>query len=353
MFFMEIAKAKCDLLKIPNSNIKFHSLSRENSFNEQYTYFINKMKHLLNKIFYGSFKNFYFGRCCVIIFTCLLGFVETGHSQCSNSVKTFSKSWCQAAPYPTDTATVSFAIYEVGLGGFKKNQGGKKIEITLPAGFEFYQGSATANVANSIAGDITAASFTYLSASVLEITLSTVNAENAIDTIFFDNFEIFATTSGSSGDVLNLGGGNFKIDGSVTCPDISLGSLIAGPELVVDSVRVNQTNTSVINQLCGNQEILEIKVSFSGICPRAMTQFDFNTAGDAGFTQNPGTNLSNAKVYFTGQTQGFATTNLFGSANNPSGAFTINGSQSLTSGAGDYYFYLTYSIPTSSTGGEK
>ncbi|MBL4655070.1 MAG: hypothetical protein JKY33_04535, partial [Bacteroidia bacterium] len=311
--------------------------------------------HLINIIIYsfnGSFKNNHFYRYCVLLFTCLLGFVETGHSQCTNSVKSFSKYWCQSAPYPTDTATVSFAIYEVGNEGFKKGQSGKTIELTLPVGFEFYQGSATASVANSIGGDITAATFTYLSATVLEITPTIADPSNQTDTIFFDNFQIFATASGSVGDLLRTGGA-FKIDGASSCPDVSLGSLIAGPSTAYDSSRVSQTNTTAINQLCGNQEILEIKVSVSGICPRAITQFYMNTSGDAGFTQNPTTNLSNAKIYFTDTTQGFATTNLFGSTSGPNGSFSITGSQLLTLGAGDYYFYLTYSIPNTSTASEQ
>ncbi|MBI4945359.1 MAG: hypothetical protein HY840_03040, partial [Bacteroidetes bacterium] len=91
--------------------------------------------------------------------------------------------------------------------------------------------------------------------------------------------------------------------------------------------------TSAVSQVTGNinsncaliNSILEIQVVVTGSCtPLSITQFNFNTTGST----NPPTDISKAKVYYTAQTQGFTTSQQFGTAvNYPSGAFTIDGIQ--------------------------
>jgi len=263
----------------------------------------------------------------------------------------FNQSWCQSAPYPTSYATVSFGIVEDVDDAFRRNQSNKTIVIDLPAGFEFNTGSITATVANSIAGDIFACTFVYNSVTQIAVTLSTINSYSNVDSILFDNFEIRATTPGISGIVLRTGG-DFRIDGDADCPGDgnpnpvqSLGYLFAGIPMVYDSSRVTQYTTTPIRRICGNNNvILELKVSVSFSCPTAITQFNFNTNGDVGYSQNPASNITNADIFYTGNVQGYVESNLFGSFASPNGAFTINGSQLLTS-SGDHYFYLSYGVP--------
>lgn len=274
------------------------------------------------------------------------------------SINSFNQSWCQTAPYPTSYATVSFGILEDVDDAFRKNEVDKTIIVDLPAGFEFNMASVTATVANSVGGDISACTFVFNSVTQIAVTLTTINSYNNIDSILFDNFEIRAMSPGISGSVLRTGG-DFRIDGSVDCPgdgnpkpDQSLGYLFADLPMIYDSSRVSQYTVLPIRKSCGdNSVILEIKVSVTNSCPTPVTEFNFNTTGDVGYSQNPLTNITQANLFYTGNTQGFVPTNLFGSFTSPNGAFTISGSQLLTS-SGDHYFYLSYDVPATATIGE-
>ena len=100
--------------------------------------------------------------------------------------------------------------------------------------------------------------------------------------------------------------------------------------------------------------ILQIAVTVTGNdCPASsITKFIFNTSGDIGST-NPSTDITSASIYYTQQTPGFSNQYFFGSVNTPNGAFTINGTQLLNLGAGTYYFYLCYNVPSTATIGNQ
>jgi subtilisin-like proprotein convertase family protein len=93
-----------------------------------------------------------------------------------------------------------------------------------------------------------------------------------------------------------------------------------------------------------NQVILRIEVVMSGTDnPLSATSFSFSTTG----TTNTA-DIANAKLYYTGTSSTFNTNNQFGSTvNNPSGNFTITGSQQLSNGTN--YFWLTYDIAQNAT----
>lgn len=95
-----------------------------------------------------------------------------------------------------------------------------------------------------------------------------------------------------------------------------------------------------------NQVILRIEVVTSGSNnPLSATSFSLSTTG----TTNTN-DISNAKLFYTGTSNTFSTSNQFGSTvNNPSGTFTINGSQQLQNGTN--YFWLTYDIASNATVG--
>lgn len=95
-----------------------------------------------------------------------------------------------------------------------------------------------------------------------------------------------------------------------------------------------------------NQVILRIEVVMSGSNnPLSATSFSLSTTG----TSNT-SDISNAKLYYTGTSNTFSSTTQFGSTvNNPSGTFTITGSQQLQNGTN--YFWLTYDIASNATVG--
>ncbi len=96
---------------------------------------------------------------------------------------------------------------------------------------------------------------------------------------------------------------------------------------------------SVSRNSSGNQ-VLQLQVVTAGtISPFSVTSLSLSTAG----CTNPGTDISNAKVYFTGNSSAFSTVTQFGSTfNNPNGNYTILGSVTLAEGTN--YFWITYDI---------
>ncbi|MBL4577261.1 MAG: hypothetical protein JKX74_02240, partial [Flavobacteriales bacterium] len=259
--------------------------------------------------------------------------------------------FCTAGVYPTPFVNVgTFSIYETDNKGFKKSQT-ETIIITAPTNFEFNP-AAPHSVTFIPAKDITAISLDAVTPTTITITVSTDGNEGEIDAILFNNFEMRATGVGT-GNVLRVdgAGGDFKIDGSDDNPtnSESLGFVYSDVPMIYDSSEVYTVTTSIIKKTCPlNHGIIEIEVSMQGNCPDSVTRFDFHTAA----TTNPAGDLLTAKVYYTGTTRGFATSNQFGSTFAlPNGAFTITGSQQLVDGADDYYFYLVYDINPAATAG--
>jgi hypothetical protein len=103
----------------------------------------------------------------------------------------------------------------------------------------------------------------------------------------------------------------------------------------------NKITTVAQNQV--NQEIIGIQVVTDGdISPLSATSFTINTTGST----NPLTDISNAKLFYTGSNNAFATTTQFGATSvSPDGTFVISGAQPLNSGTN--YFWLTYDVPSS------
>ncbi len=98
-----------------------------------------------------------------------------------------------------------------------------------------------------------------------------------------------------------------------------------------------------------NQQVLTLKVvSQYPTLPLSVNSFILGTTGST----NALTDIDSAKIYYTGTTNTFATTTLYGTAiAGPNGTFTINGSQVLTGTTGGSvdtnYFFLVYNIKSS------
>ena len=101
----------------------------------------------------------------------------------------------------------------------------------------------------------------------------------------------------------------------------------------------NNTASAAPNQV--NQEIIGVQILTDGsLTPLSATSFTFNTSGST----NPATDITNAKLFFTGGSSIFAATNQFGlTSTSPNGSFTIAGTQTLNGGTN--YFWLAYDIP--------
>ncbi len=93
-----------------------------------------------------------------------------------------------------------------------------------------------------------------------------------------------------------------------------------------------------------NEEILKITVVTSGeLNPIALTQLNLSTLGT---TNN--SNLTQAKVFYTGNNGVFSAVNQFGSTvSSPNGSFIVTGSQNLLKDTN--YFWLTYNISSGAT----
>ncbi|MBE0644553.1 MAG: T9SS type A sorting domain-containing protein [Bacteroidetes bacterium] len=110
-----------------------------------------------------------------------------------------------------------------------------------------------------------------------------------------------------------------------------------------------QNNTDPLPAGFNNQEIIGIEVDVTGsLSPLSATSFTCNTTGST----VPG-DISAAKIWYTERTSTFdvSTATLVGSVSNPSGTFTITGSQALI-GPGTNYFWLTYDVSAAASTGD-
>ena len=272
-------------------------------------------------------------------------------SSCSYTITQFPDlNFCGSVYTTAADQTVSFTLNESSAGNeFDASQTNRTIILTLPAGFAFDL-AAGPTVTRTAGRDITAIGMTW-TASTITVTLTTDATPTLVDNIDFHNFNIYPTGPGS-GDLLRTGG-TFTVEGSTGNPisSQSFGHMLAGPPTAYSSSAVNQYTTASINKNCTNSTnaILEIQVNVSNPCsPVTITQFNFNTTGST----NPATDITEAEIYYTGQTQGLSYDNWVGLTSAPNGAFTITTSQALELGAGTYYFYLVYDVPASATTGD-
>jgi hypothetical protein len=261
------------------------------------------------------------------------------------SIARFDNEWCSST-FPTSYATGSFSISETdinGTNGFTKNQNNKTLQIDLPAGFEFKTSGTTASISAS-GTEVSVISFSFSSVTRLIVTISTSSNNTEYNTIYFDNFEIRAMNGSASGDMLRTGG-TFKIDNSTSNPTSfqSFGFFSSQKQFIYISNSVDQTNLTDVKQYSINNDIIRIKITGSGNCGGAVTQFTFSTDGNNGTGTDSVRNISSAKVYYTGNSSVFTAPSYFGSYFSPSGNFVIPGSINLLNG--DNYFWLCYDVP--------
>ncbi len=112
------------------------------------------------------------------------------------------------------------------------------------------------------------------------------------------------------------------------------------PMSYTSSTTIYLNNGAAVSRNTTGNQILQVQVVTSGTTtPLNLTSVTLSTAG----CTNPATDITNAKVYYTGISNTFSSATQFGAtANNPNGTYTVTGSVSLSEGIN--YFWITYDI---------
>jgi hypothetical protein len=132
---------------------------------------------------------------------------------------------------------------------------------------------------------------------------------------------------------------------STTMPCMGADEFVVAPMAYASST-VAQPNTGYAYSGLPDQDIIRIGVTVTGsLTPISATSFSLNTTGSTSAS-----NISAAKLYYTGRIDEFSTGTLVGSYINPNGSFIITGSQALE-GPGTNYFWLAYDVATSAPSG--
>ncbi|MDB5280202.1 MAG: hypothetical protein JWR61_5157 [Ferruginibacter sp.] len=250
--------------------------------------------------------------------------------------------------YPSGYSSISFALSETSLSGtqgFKAGQTNATFILGFSnAAFQFNPGIGTVTATGT---DVTIVSYSITSTSIT-VTINTGSFNTELNTINFNNIEVKATSAATG--YIKRTGGTFRIDNKATNPyNSSFADLTAGTPMAYSSASATQGVTSSVFSGTADNQVIGIQVVITGTCANlTATAFNLNTTGSTA----PATDISNASLYYTGTTNLFSTATLFGSTSNPSGSYTITGSQSLSLGAGTYYFWLTYTIATTAVSGD-
>ncbi len=120
---------------------------------------------------------------------------------------------------------------------------------------------------------------------------------------------------------------------------------VSSAPMAYSSCTTTQNNTDNVSANSTNNEVIGVEVVTTGsTSPLDATSFTFNTTG----TNDVVNDIANATLWYTGTSGTFATTTQVGSVvSNPNGTFTINGTQTLSSGTN--HFWLSYDVQASAT----
>ncbi|MGA9115818.1 MAG: BNR-repeat neuraminidase N-terminal domain-containing protein, partial [Bacteroidota bacterium] len=136
-----------------------------------------------------------------------------------------------------------------------------------------------------------------------------------------------------------------SVNGGATAPDFGADEFdgVPAPLMAYVSNTATQGNTTVVFKNSTNNQVIGIEVVTTGSTnPLLATEFYLNTNG----TSAPLTDITNAKLFYTGTSPTFSAINPFGATvAAPSGQFNFTGTgQALSEGTN--YFWLTYDIPS-------
>lgn len=226
--------------------------------------------------------------------------------------------------------------------------------IDLPTGFQFNTTGGTYSVTGTSANDITAVSISAITTSRITVRMSVSNSAQIDMNTLTISCQIRGSAAGSSGTIFRSGG-TLKLNRSSSNPSAgqSLGNLTGYQSMSFTSCTAAHSTTASVPQAINDIEILQVQVVMTGTCSLInLTSLQFNTNGGNGTgSNNPTTNITRAKVYYTGTNSTYSPSGIFGTVSSPNGSFTVNGSQVLAEGTN--YFWLAYDVPAGAIAGEK
>ncbi|MBI3234362.1 MAG: hypothetical protein HYZ42_10035, partial [Bacteroidetes bacterium] len=185
----------------------------------------------------------------------------------------------------------------------------------------------TYNTVSSINTSNHSASTSYTSNLV---SLSAYNGQNVI-------IRLISKTTGSSSNDYNV--------------DIDNINVFNQANMTYVSSIVTQGNLTNVTPGTSDAEVLGLKIVTTGnISPLTVTSVRVHTQGTTNVAD-----LTDAKLYFTSNnsTYSISSTQVGSTVSSPSGFVTFNLSSPVTLGVGDNYFWLSYSIPSNATIGNK
>jgi len=163
-----------------------------------------------------------------------------------------------------------------------------------------------------------------------------------------------ASSGTGSGNFISIGGvdlSNPTISSTLEASSVSTKpvdgqtfSFVRSP-MTYGSSDVVQVSGNVLRG-SSNVKVLQIPVTMTGaLTPLSLTKLVVNAEGTTDITK-----ISNAKIYYTGNSSTFATTNLFGTVASPATTdFDVTGSQALVGGTN--YFWLTFDVAADAADG--
>jgi len=135
---------------------------------------------------------------------------------------------------------------------------------------------------------------------------------------------------------------NYALGDDVTL-NLTLNITFTNAPMVFSSCTTSQNNTSYVKECETNAEVIGIQITTTGgVTPFNLTEFQFNMTGTTTSTE-----VSNISIYYTGNSNTFAATNLFANNGVAAGTITVNGSQTLMNGTN--YFWIAYDMDPSAT----
>lgn len=247
------------------------------------------------------------------------------------------------APGDTSRAIMNIKVYlsgsigsPINLNALTLNTIGTTTNSDITAAKVFYTGSSNVFSTNDLYGSVSAPSGSYIVSGTKALGAGVHN--------FWVAYDISASAlSGNSADVrldsINMSGVYLKPLNGNPAGVVS----ISNPMTYVSST-TTQALTSKVEQGSTNNQIIRVEVSMSAIGSAvSLTELNINLNGTTDTAD-----LQNIKVWYTGTSNTFATTNQFGTtvANAPTTfspyAMAITGNQSLVNGSN--YFWVTYDI---------
>ena len=277
----------------------------------------------------------------ICLVTCLLFIPISSFAQIAIT-KFANGSFCST--YPTPYQSGSFSIRETGVAttkGFTKGQTSKTLIMGISAGFEFKPSTGTVTVTGT---EVTIVGSPVITASTITVTLTTSATNVELNTLNFNNIEVRATAAGS-GNIFRSGG-TLLINNKTTRPATTTSWGTLSSLIPITFTSSANTRSSVAKVFAGtsDNQIIGMEVVVSGTCSSIpVTSFSITDASD-----NAATNLTGAKIYYTGTANLFSTATLFGSVTSPSGSFVVTGSATLAT-AGTHYFWLVYDLSPGGT----